>query len=142
MRSAMSMYDPYQPYQPYQPQQPRRQPGVYVWPLLIGLVILLVVVWRLWPSRGASLDPEYKLRDITPAGNLSDAEKAIIQLYRNSAPSVVNVASSQLVRNRFNYNVQKLPKGSGTGFMWDADGHVVTNFHVVQSANEVSVTLA
>ncbi|WP_232098972.1 S1C family serine protease [Gimesia aquarii] len=39
-------------------------------------------------------------------------------------------------------NLQKTPQGSGSGFIWDRKGHIVTNFHVIQKADEVSVTLA
>jgi hypothetical protein len=39
-------------------------------------------------------------------------------------------------------NVQQVPRGTGTGFVWDASGHIVTNFHVIQGANGARVTLA
>jgi S1-C subfamily serine protease len=38
--------------------------------------------------------------------------------------------------------VQQIPQGAGSGFVWDTEGHVVTNFHVVQQAQALSVTLA
>ena len=45
-------------------------------------------------------------------------------------------------RELFSPNVQQVPRGTGTGFVWDERGHVVTNFHVIQEANAAQVTLA
>ena len=39
-------------------------------------------------------------------------------------------------------NVEETPRGSGTGFVWDAEGHVVTNYHVVEGGDHWKVTLA
>ena len=56
------------------------------------------------------------------------------------APAVVNVTQSRIVRN-WRMRPSEIPSGSGTGFVWDALGHVVTNFHVIQKASRVTVTL-
>ncbi len=46
------------------------------------------------------------------------------------------------VRSRYDFNVHRVPQGSGSGFVWDHQGHVVTNFHVIRGASEAVVTLA
>ncbi len=56
------------------------------------------------------------------------------------APAVVNVTQSRIVRN-WSMRPAQIPSGSGTGFLWDTAGHVVTNFHVIQKASRVTVTL-
>ncbi|PKN58661.1 MAG: 2-alkenal reductase [Deltaproteobacteria bacterium HGW-Deltaproteobacteria-14] len=66
----------------------------------------------------------------------------MVELFERSSPSVVFITTLQDVRSRFGMNVHRVPKGSGSGFIWDADGHVVTNFHVIAEASEAVVTLS
>jgi S1-C subfamily serine protease len=75
-----------------------------------------------------------------PAGLLED-ERNTIELFRKTARSVVFVTNTALQRDLF-MNVHEVQQGSGSGFIWDAEGHVVTNFHVVQGGTRFSVTLA
>ena len=72
---------------------------------------------------------------------LSD-EMATISLFEEAAPSVVYITTSQVTRSRFNTNLNEIPQGSGSGFIWDDQGHIVTNFHVIEGSNRVSVTLS
>jgi S1-C subfamily serine protease len=55
---------------------------------------------------------------------------------------VVNITALGLERDLFSRNVQQVPQGTGTGFVWDAQGHIVTNFHVIQEASGARVTLS
>lgn len=68
-------------------------------------------------------------------------EKNTIDIFNRLADSVVFVNNTALVRNFFSADVHEVPNGVGSGFIWDKDGYVVTNFHVVQRANKVKVTL-
>ena len=54
---------------------------------------------------------------------------------------MVHITNSRLVRTLYSLNPQEVPQGSGTGFIWNTDGYIVTNFHVIQQANRVIVTL-
>lgn len=71
--------------------------------------------------------------------NLLEGEKRIINTYHNVVPSVVNVSNIK-VADSFFYGKVEMPQGSGTGFIWDDQGHIVTNFHVVQGGNSFVIT--
>jgi len=71
--------------------------------------------------------------------DLQPEEVANVALFRKHSPAVVNIASIALAA--FSMDVWKIPRGQGTGFIWDKEGHIVTNFHVVQGASELQVSL-
>ncbi|GLC44086.1 hypothetical protein PLESTB_000930900 [Pleodorina starrii] len=78
--------------------------------------------------------------------DLTPEEVRAIRIFARNTPSVVNITNIQQVPlgNGFwssAMDVQKVPAGFGSGFMWDDKGHVVTNFHVIRGADEVKVTL-
>lgn len=65
-----------------------------------------------------------------------------IDVFKSASPSVVYITNSRMVqRSFFSLNPQEIPQGSGSGFIWDKRGYVVTNFHVIQNASRVTVTL-
>lgn len=70
---------------------------------------------------------------------LLESEKRVIDIYRNAVDSVVNVSNIKLAKNFF-YGEVEVPQGSGTGFVWDKQGHIVTNFHVVQGGDSFIIT--
>lgn len=72
---------------------------------------------------------------------LTSDESNNITVFRDVSPSVVFVTNTQLRRQRFSLNVMEIPAGSGTGFVWDESGLIVTNFHVVDRANKITITL-
>ncbi|HWM92423.1 MAG TPA: trypsin-like peptidase domain-containing protein [Thermoanaerobaculia bacterium] len=77
-----------------------------------------------------------------PRPELAQEERATIALFERASPSVVYITSLARQRDFFSMNVQEIPQGSGSGFLWDRQGHVVTNFHVVQGASSWQVTLS
>ncbi|MEX0963240.1 MAG: trypsin-like peptidase domain-containing protein [Pseudohongiellaceae bacterium] len=68
-------------------------------------------------------------------------EENNIEIFKSVSPSVVNITNSRLVRSFYALNPQAVPQGSGTGFVWNEEGYIVTNYHVVQQADRVTVTL-
>ncbi len=76
------------------------------------------------------LSPDYRTQDETNS----------IEVFRVAAPSTVFVTQKRVVGGLFGPATER-PSGSGTGFIWDAQGHVVTNFHVIKGAQALSVTL-
>ena len=75
-------------------------------------------------------------------GGLGPEEARQIEVFRQAAPSVVNVNSVALRRNLFSLDVFEIPRGSGSGFVWDRTGHIVTNFHVIEGGSSFLVTLS
>ena len=74
--------------------------------------------------------------------DLKPNEKATIALFEEAAPSVVFINTSTFEKNYFTMDIAEIPKGSGSGFLWDVQGHIVTNFHVLEGADKATVTLA
>jgi S1-C subfamily serine protease len=81
-------------------------------------------------------------RAVTPRGALGADEQANIDLFRRVSPSVVHITTLETQREMFSMNVMQVPRGTGTGFVWDAQGHIVTNFHVIQGGSGARVTMA
>ncbi len=103
--------------------------------LLLSLILLTAARHRQRPH-----DPNAAPRPVTPRGRLGAAEKATIKLFQQVSPSVVYITTSR--RDIFNLNMFDIPQGSGSGFVWDQDGHIITNYHVIQDASRAQVTLA
>lgn len=76
----------------------------------------------------------------TPVGELTAAEEVIIRVYREVSPAVVNITSTAVVYDFF-FNVVP-QRGSGSGFIIDEQGYIITNSHVVEDARRLEVTLA
>jgi len=73
-------------------------------------------------------------------GKLSELETNTINLFRETRPSVVNINSFSSAQ-QVTLDIERMPVGTGSGIVWDTDGHIVTNFHVVQNAVAASVTV-
>ena len=81
-------------------------------------------------------------RAVAPRGALGADEQANIELFRRVSPSVVHITTLETQRDMFSMDVTQVPRGTGTGFVWDAQGHIVTNFHVIQGGSGARVTMA
>lgn len=71
-----------------------------------------------------------------------DAEAATIRLFEEAAPSVVYITTSRVQKDYWRRRALEVPAGSGSGFVWDTEGHIVTNYHVIQGAERIKVTLS
>jgi S1-C subfamily serine protease len=80
-------------------------------------------------------------RAVVARGALSADERNTISVFESVSPSVVFITTVQHVRDFFSPNVMRVPQGTGSGFIWDEQGRVVTNFHVIRGAQEALVTL-
>jgi S1-C subfamily serine protease len=74
--------------------------------------------------------------------DLNKDELAVIELFEDAAPSVVFITTSTTRKSYYSMDITEIPKGSGTGFMWDDNGHIVTNFHVIEGGNKFTVMLS
>ncbi len=109
--------------------------------LLLALLSLALALQYLLGRRGL-WRPRPTPRIISPRGDLAEDEKTTIELFRTASPSVVNVVNLNVRRDWFSRNLFEIPQGTGSGLIWDAGGHVVTNFHVVEGGETWQVTLA
>lgn len=120
----------------------RRSPARRV-PLLLLLVLIAGGWWWFFASPGAPPpSPPAEPRAVTARGDLAAAEQTAIDIFRSASPAVTFITTIELRRSLFSLNIYELPRGTGSGFIWDHEGHVVTNFHVIEEANRVEVTLA
>src|SRR5690242_8987358 len=114
---------------------------------ILAILLLLVagaLVWTVYQQRRVTQHfTSYEPRPIAqrPDDKLGADEQATIDVFSKFSRSVVHVTSLALRRDRMTMDVTEIPQGTGTGFVWDQDGHIVTNFHVVQEAERASVTL-
>src|SRR4051812_14742322 len=112
--------------------------------IIVIAVLLLGALWlggRLFPASvpagdGVATQPPAL---VAPQGKLSDWEKSNAELFRNTAPSVAYITTQA---RRFNpFAGVQVSQGAGSGFVWDTEGHVVTNYHVIEGADTVYVQL-
>ena len=83
-------------------------------------------------------------RVAAPASGLTDGERRDIDIFSRASRSTVYISEVSVRRNLFSLDATRIARGSGTGFVWDAKGHIVTNFHVVRTqdrSSEYIVTL-
>jgi 2-alkenal reductase len=104
--------------------------------IVLILVVVAIAAYLAQPTIERVLFASTTPRAITPRGDLSQLEQSTIALFEQVAPSVVQVVS--LARR----GGEAAGIGSGSGFVWDAAGHIVTNNHVVESAGAIAVRLA
>ncbi|QDT17862.1 S1C family serine protease [Alienimonas californiensis] len=132
----------------YDEAPPRRRGGrgVSPWLVFVLLVIIAGLMFRLGLLSGGSvLDPSAVPRPVTPRGELAPAEQTVTEIYERVSPSVVH-----LVGTVPEYGVDSTGRRariadrqvSGSGFVWNGEGHVVTNAHVIAGAEDLRVTLA
>ena len=127
----------------HQPQnEPRTRLKTIVWTVSALAVLAILLVKQSWLG-GASLnDPRAVPRSITARGELSTGEKSTIALFREASPSIVHITAIAVQRDLFTLNLYQIPEGTGSGFIWDNSGNIITNFHVIQNADAAQVTLA
>ena len=119
--------------------------------LILGLAFLLVgfIVGTSWKD-SPSTEPIEEIPNLTQSSNekyvpphvITDAEAATIKLFEEVSPSVVFITTSKLKRDYWTRDVFEVKSGSGSGFIWDEDGHIVTNYHVIEGSNSFRVTLS
>ena len=122
----------------------RRQQGVSS-ALLLVVVIVALALWYLEPWRDRPQPgpfPDAIPRAVTARGNLSEDEQNNIAVFKAASPSVVHITTTALQRDFFSRDILQVPRGTGSGFLWDEHGHVVTNYHVIEGASSARVTLA
>ena len=107
------------------------------------LVIVGIISWLAFQTiQPTLLDPKAVPRAVEARGDLAMDEQNTIEIFSSAAPSVVYITSIAVRRNLFSLNVYEIPQGTGSGFVWDKQGRIVTNYHVISDAGRIEVTLA
>lgn len=113
---------------------------------LLPVIIFILIGMGLWlvfnPLQRKLFNPAAEPRAVTARGDLAADELNTIEIFRENSSSVVYVTSIALRRGFFSLNAVEIPQGTGSGFVWDKDGRIVTNYHVISDANRVQVTMA
>ena len=105
--------------------------------------VAVVLAWRAGPwIADAVFGPGGEPRAITARGELAPIEQARIEIFGSVRNSVVSVQTARQVVNPWTRSTSEVPRGTGSGFVWDAKGHVVTNNHVIAGASSATVRLA
>lgn len=94
------------------------------------------------PQESLEVQPANYTRKVEPSVVYNNAEEATINLFENAAPSVAFITTLSFKQNYWTRDITEIPRGSGSGFVWDKEGHIVTNFHVINNADKATVTLA
>ncbi len=113
-------------------------------PVAVVLFGVAGLAWFGWnavsPQRGAR-DEQAKPRVVDARGDLAADERTQIELFRAASPSVAHITTRAVAVDRFLMRATEVPSGTGSGFVWDDRGYVVTNYHVVANARSAFVTL-
>jgi S1-C subfamily serine protease len=129
---------PLPPRRPVPRQNPRSLWLLVMLMLACGGVVGYYVARTIFNRENATVGAE--ARPVAPRGDLSEIEKTNIKIFQNTNPSVVFI-NTVTERTDFYGDTTQMPEGSGSGFVWDKAGHIVTNFHVIRSATGAQVTL-
>ena len=114
----------------------------YLWPVVALSSVVILLAQQTWLGGATPNNPKTAARAVTPRGDLMAEEKSTIALFKQASPSVLNITSIGIERDMFTLNQYQIPQGTGSGFIWDNTGNVITNFHVIQNADAAQVTLA
>jgi S1-C subfamily serine protease len=109
--------------------------------LLASVGVLGVRVYELEARMQPRVEGPPQKPLIVPRGDLSDIEKTYVELFRKASQSVAHITTLDVRSDLFRLRALEVPTGTGSGFVWDDRGNVVTNAHVVQGARAARVTL-
>lgn len=123
-----------------EPYQTLTRPSTpWLW-MTLSFALAGILFWQ--NSSFSAAGPSAEPRAIAPRGELTTGELSTVALFQSASPSVVFITTKEIRRDFFRMDAFEIPQGTGSGFLWDQQGHVVTNFHVIQGADKIEVTLA
>src|SRR5215510_4027494 len=110
--------------------------------IMVGSLLVVLAVYLAQPYVNRLLFSASTPRTVEPRGSLSDIERMSIEVFERDSPSVVQVVGRAGTLELPVPESENGPAQSGTGFVWDAAGHIVTNDHVVEGAGSLAVRFA
>ncbi len=132
------MSSPGSPSRSYPPPAGTRVSGWLVM-MLVGLSLALLYRQFFWYT--PLHNPFARPRAVTPRGDLAADEQSTIELFREASPSVVHINTLAVGANPITREAGVVPAGTGSGIVWDSEGHIVSNLHVIEDAQFAQVTL-
>jgi len=117
-----------------------RLPTARAWPTLAAALLIALCYGP--PPIGNAAAENAAPRPLTPRGELTAEERSTISIFEKSKSSVVFISTQEQVMDLWTRDVHSVPRGTGSGFVWDDTGHVITNYHVIQGATGARVKLA
>ena len=122
--------------------RPTERPRIATTAGLLVLAALAFLVGSRWQGNVLQAESQGQPRRVTPSSGLLPEERATVNLFRETQPSVVYITTLRDRRvSYFGRRFDRVQEGTGSGFLWDDKGHVVTNFHVIGNADTYQVTL-
>src|SRR3954471_6143078 len=127
-----------------EPNPPHRESGMtkilaVLLLIVAGALVFTVIQQRRQTQHYVSFEPRPVAQ--RPDDKLGANEQSTIDVFSKFSRSVVHITSLETRRDRMTLDVTEIPQGTGSGFVWDQDGHIVTNYHVVANGDRASVTL-
>ncbi|MCP3852960.1 MAG: trypsin-like serine protease [Gammaproteobacteria bacterium] len=110
--------------------------------ILLALIILILLVFLLPQIQSLWITMNAEPRTVTARGELAAAEKNSIEIFQQASPSVVFITTLSDRINFWTRDITRIPRGTGSGFVWDTHGHIITNYHVIKNASEIHVRLS
>jgi S1-C subfamily serine protease len=130
------------------------RPTRTTWAVALVVALAGYLVWQFVPNSRALLDPDTAPRSVAQRGDLTADEKRVTQLFQTASPSVVYVRNRTVVKvprdaqGGIRLDPTVVQEGTGSGFIWDSAGFVVTNYHVIhvpdglEASRQLEVTLS
>ena len=109
------------------PKRERRSTLLNRWQQLLFSLVAITIGWYSSPTLAQNFT--------------TDDEQNTIEVFHSASPSVVYVTNQAMVRDRYTYDVRTVPQGTGTGVIWSKDGYIITNYHVIENASQITITL-
>jgi 2-alkenal reductase len=109
--------------------------------ILTVWILLLATAWVAEPYVVSMWASAAGPRMVTPRGDLSQAEQATIKLFQTVSPSVVHVFAQGREQGNFLGEQRESVVQSGSGIVWDAAGHLITNYHVINGTSQIGARL-
>jgi len=111
--------------------------------VFLGLftIIAMALIFTPFHLSDSIQTAEAKNTDISQRADLTPDEKGTIALFKHNNPAVVYISTVKRVINPYTRDIREIPSGTGTGFIWDKQGHIITNYHVIQGNTSARVRL-
>ena len=115
-----------------------------IWQIIAGisLIILAFLGGAAWMEKEESTSDVPSTSPDNSITLLTSGELSTIQLFEKAAPGVCFITTTNIRENYWTRDISEIKSGTGSGFIWDKMGHIVTNYHVIEGADKATVTLA